>query len=271
MSQLNDPYPAPEVPPYFRTQPEILDDRSLPRTPTARESAPDDTVPFRPVIRPPGAVLMVLDDGRSEGEAIRLRSDTFTIGRTEGDLILPHDGMISRKHVAIHRRADKGRIRWVLEDLGSQNGTFVRVSDAVLAHEQVILLGSRRYVFNAAPRAAAVAVAAPETAASTQAWQAVSATDLIPSLSEVRADGSKKDPVFLTEQEVVLGRGPGCGVLLDDLMVSPRHARLFKDERGNWVIENLTSLNGTWVRVDTLTFERAGQFLIGEQRFTLRV
>ena len=130
MSTMNDPFPAPDVPSYFRTQPEILDDRTPTalRTPTAREPAADDTIPFRPVVRPQMAVLVVLDDGRTEGQTIRLRTDSFTIGRTEGDLTIPHDGMISRKHVTIHRRADKGRLRWVLEDLGSQNGTFVRVS-----------------------------------------------------------------------------------------------------------------------------------------------
>jgi pSer/pThr/pTyr-binding forkhead associated (FHA) protein len=270
VNQYPDPFPAPDVPAYFRTQPEIVDDRTnlIPRTPTAREAPQDDAIPFRPVSRPPVAVLVVQDDGRNEGQTVRLRSETFTIGRTEGDLVLPHDGMISRKHAVIHRKADRGRFKWVLEDLKSQNGTFVRVSDAILSHGQVILLGSRRYVFNAPTSAAALDTSGGD---GTKGWKAVDAADLIPSVREEKPDGSFGERIFLTEDEAVIGRGPGCHVTLTDPMVSPRHARLFKDDRGNWVIENQGSLNGTWVRVDTVTFEKAGQFLIGEQRFTLRV
>ena len=41
---------------------------------------------FRPTVRSPVAVLTVFDDGKLDGEVIRLRSPRFVIGRTEGDL-----------------------------------------------------------------------------------------------------------------------------------------------------------------------------------------
>jgi hypothetical protein len=48
------------------------------------------------------------------------------------------------------------------------------------------------------------------------------------------------------QEELLLGRHPGCGVVLGDLSVSRRHARLtFRD--GQWVLRDLDSTNGTLV------------------------
>ena len=47
-----------------------------------------------------------------------------------------------------------------------------------------------------------------------------------------------------TTDELLLGRAPGCDVLLSDPTVSRRHARLrFRD--GHWVLQDLRSTNGT--------------------------
>lgn len=44
--------------------------------------------------------------------------------------------------------------------------------------------------------------------------------------------------------ELLLGRAPGCDIVLNDPTVSRRHARLrFRD--GNWVLQDLRSTNGT--------------------------
>gem|GEM_PF-2560169 len=275
--QYDDPNQPFDGAPPRKTHPEVIDDRPMfapYRPPTAKEAPPDDTMPHRPIVRLPVAVLTVFDDGRTEGESHRLRSEVFTIGRTEGDLLLPHDGMVSRKHATITRKSDKGRVRWLLEDLSSHNGTFIRVADAILSHGQEMLLGGKRYAFHAAPRSAALAAeakGAPAGDAKTQGWQAISAQDLIPSLLEVRPDGSKGEPIYLADGELIIGRDPACQVVLHDPMVSPQHAKLHKDDRDNWILENLNSLNGTWVRVEKLSFDRTGQFLIGEQRFVLRI
>src|SRR4051794_3574998 len=47
--------------------------------------------PFRPTVRPPVPILTVFDDGKTDGEVIRVRGPKFTIGRTEGDLRFPMD------------------------------------------------------------------------------------------------------------------------------------------------------------------------------------
>jgi pSer/pThr/pTyr-binding forkhead associated (FHA) protein len=49
---------------------------------------------------------------------------------------------------------------------------------------------------------------------------------------------------FLVAGEAVIGRAPGCAILLPDDFVSARHARVFERAGRTWV-EDLGSTNGT--------------------------
>src|SRR5262245_38941904 len=95
-------------------------------------SADEGTMPFRPNHRPPMAVLRACEDGRDSGLTIHVYTEHFVIGRSEGDFVVEHDSAISSKHVEIVRRHDGARYQWFLKDLGSTNGTFIRVGKAVL-------------------------------------------------------------------------------------------------------------------------------------------
>lgn len=69
-----------------------------------------------------------------------------------------------------------------------------------------------------------------------------------PTLAIVK--GPQTGAVFeLTEQEVTLGRDPSNSVFLNDMTVSRHHARmnLANVSKGDCSIEDLGSLNGTWV------------------------
>lgn len=46
---------------------------------------------------------------------------------------------------------------------------------------------------------------------------------------------------------VTIGRAPACHIVLDSPRISRKHARLFQDPFGRWVIEDLDSRNGVWV------------------------
>lgn len=86
-----------------------------------------------------GRLLQILDDGRT-GEIRLFSGDRCQLGREHGDIVLPSDGFISGKHCAFLRQgADV-----VLQDLGSSNGTYVRVrSEAEVSNGDFLLVGNQ--------------------------------------------------------------------------------------------------------------------------------
>jgi pSer/pThr/pTyr-binding forkhead associated (FHA) protein len=258
------------VPPQVQPQPQP----SLAPTvdyPGAPQAA---AVPFRPTRRPPMALLYILDDGREDGEIIRLRNNTLVIGRTAGDLLIPHDGMMSGRHAELSRVNDKGRWRWLLTDLQSSNGTYVKTTRVVLKHEQDFLLGGKRYRFDSAPQGADLLSQAAQPTASEQktlGWATAKPADLVPSIVELLPQGVGQR-YFLAQPDMWIGRDPAqCSlVIADDPMVSPRHAHLTRDNAQRWTLENAGPGNGIWVRVTRIGIEGVGHFQLGEQRFVLK-
>ena len=53
-------------------------------------------------------------------------------------------------------------------------------------------------------------------------------------------------PIALSEQPVTIGRAPDSTLVLDDVYVSSRHARLFP-QQGRWLLEDMGSTNGTYL------------------------
>jgi FHA domain len=237
------------------------------------------TVGFRPVFRAPMALLTVLDDGRRDrGEAIRIRQERTVIGRVDGEVLVPHDNGVSGKHAEIVREMKDGHYHWTLRDLESRNGTFVRVSKAALQHNQHLILGGKRYRFDAAPQgteAVNTADAAGDETGATRPWQAVSPADLsklIPSLVELGAQGEGERHLLDRAENAVGGDPRQCNVVLaDDPFVSPLHARVTRDDRGRWSVTNNDSLNGVWLKVDAAPMNDDGEFQLGEQRFSLKI
>jgi pSer/pThr/pTyr-binding forkhead associated (FHA) protein len=229
---------------------------------------------FRPWLRPPMAVLTVFDDGKQEGEQIRVRGPRFVIGRVEGDLIIEHDNMISSKHVEITRQQVGGQWRWVVTDLQSTNGMFVRVLRTALQDKSEILIGKGRYRFLAPTEAIPATVDhAPveEARNSTQAWADDGSEQAIPALMEMI--GSAFGPkIMLPQSEYWIGADPRCQICRsNDPYCEARHARLFRDEKGRWQAENNKSVNGLWFRLPQVVSDSTIQFQIGEQRFKLQI
>ena len=50
--------------------------------------------------------------------------------------------------------------------------------------------------------------------------------------------------MFTVSDELTVGRGGGCGIVLDDTFVSQVHARVFRRD-GDVYVEDLGSRNGT--------------------------
>ena len=101
-------------------------DPPAPVPPAPQAPATRTAVPFRPTVRPPVAVLTVFDDGKTDGEMIRIRDHRFIIGRTEGDFCVPLDGRDLMRHLEITHQLVGGLHRWVVTDLQSTHGMFVQ-------------------------------------------------------------------------------------------------------------------------------------------------
>ena len=79
--------------------------------------------------------------GGDVGMIFRARTDSITIGREGNDVNFPEDLFISGRHASIAVSPDG---RFVITDLGSKNGTFLRVVDeAPLAHGDYVFLGQQ--------------------------------------------------------------------------------------------------------------------------------
>jgi pSer/pThr/pTyr-binding forkhead associated (FHA) protein len=64
---------------------------------------------------------------------------------------------------------------------------------------------------------------------------------------QIRAGGGREGETIPLDLDVLtIGRSPHSDLFLDDITVSRHHARVLRDEGGFWV-EDLNSLNGTYV------------------------
>ena len=83
-----------------------------------------------------GSRLIVLTPPTVAGQVFELQAET-TIGRASDCAIVIDDARVSKVHARLFRHDD----RWMVEDLGSTNGTLV--NDHVLDHPENVGPGDR--------------------------------------------------------------------------------------------------------------------------------
>ncbi|MHC5540853.1 FHA domain-containing protein [Singulisphaera rosea] len=229
---------------------------------------------FRPTARPPMPILTVYDDGKLDGEVIRIRDRRFVIGRTEGDLRIPIDGRISSRHVEITLQTVAGVHRWVVTDLQSLHGMFVRVSRTVIADKAEFLVGNGRYRFDAPPSVSDATVdqlGDGSFSGQTHGWNEGTNPLRTSALTEVIGNeiGNR---LLLVKPEYWIGSDPSCPVVrTDDPFCEPRHVRLSRNAKGVWNAEHNRTQNGLWLRLSQIVVDKVIQFQIGEQRFRLKI
>ena len=96
--------------------------------------------------------LTVIIGREVTGAAFPLLGESFTLGRERGEINFPDDGYVSGLHARVTLR--DGRV--FLADLGSSNGTFIKVNgERAVGHDSFVLLGQQLFRLNfslAAPR-----------------------------------------------------------------------------------------------------------------------
>ena len=99
--------------------------------------------------------------------------------------------------------------------------------------------------------------------------QSVSGVDALPAGSAllVVKRGPNAGSRFLLDRSTTsAGRHPDSDIFLDDVTVSRRHAELRRDERGNYVVRDAGSLNGTYLnrtRVDEASLADGDELQVG--------
>jgi ABC-type cobalamin/Fe3+-siderophores transport system ATPase subunit len=195
---------------------------------------------------------------RHAGGSVRVPAGRpFVIGRgPDADLDLPHP-RVSRRHAVVEHTADG----WTLTD-SSSNGTFLdddRITVLRVDRPVAVRLGwgSGSTTVELLP--------APGPPAGPH--------DFAPQEPAVRTPSARDTTVHIvTSSRLTIGRLPDNDVVVDDLLVSRRHAVLERRPDGGWDLVDLGSGNGTFV--NGVRTQRAGVTpadVIGVGRALLRL
>ncbi len=212
-----------------------------------------------------GAQLVIIQRDGSDGGVYPISGDRVDIGGREGDIVLREDPYLSPRHARIERRGDN----FVLLDLGSTNGIYVRLRERepeTLADGDMILIGQQVLRFEISSEAER------QVGPATQHGVMVFGTPEQPRLgrlTQYTTEGLARDVYYLHRTETVLGRETADLTFSDDPFLSRRHAAVVlhaSDRR--FVLRDLGSSNGTALRCRS---ERAlspgDQFRLGRHLF----
>jgi pSer/pThr/pTyr-binding forkhead associated (FHA) protein len=147
-------------------------------------------------------------DGNGRDASVDIAAEGAFLGRGADCAVRTDDAMVSRKNCKISFAGG----RWIVEDLGSSNGTFVnevRVQKQPLNHADVVRCGTLQVRFVetadavAQPAAPAVASARPRTMSIPAQDGAGGSVQVDPALQQAFAGGGALNPAALMQQKDV--------------------------------------------------------------------
>jgi pSer/pThr/pTyr-binding forkhead associated (FHA) protein len=182
------------------------------------------------------------------------------LGREEADLSFPTDKRLSSQHARFTQLGDA----LYVEDLESETGIFLRLlKPHPLQPGDILLLGRQLFRFET-PTTPGPAVLAQETSV-LGAPPAQSLLGLAAELILLSEDQPQPRRFPLTPPEISIGRSGVTYSFPDDRYLSSSHARIVVRE-GGFVLEDLKSTNGSFLRIRKRVLVRDGDtLLIGEQ------
>lgn len=204
----------------------------------------------------------ILRDG-STGATYPLTAEQTDIGREEGNILLPDDPYICPRHARVIRREG----RFLLRDLGSVNGIFLRISgSADLKNRDAFLVGQELLIFEL------VEDGEGGLGPAVQHGTLVFGAPEVPRLARLglwTTEGVPRDVYTLHRQETILGREVGDIVFPEDAFMSRRHAAVTCDlQTRHFTLRDLDSSNGTYLRFRGEREVRFGdRFRIGQHLF----
>lgn len=224
---------------------------------------------LRPVRRSCYPQLIIRDDGGSgSGEVIRLRTGSLAIGRSEGDLTFPSESLMSAQHCRFRMIQQSARqVGWVIEDLQSRHGTYLRCAEVLLSPGMEFILGGTRFrllgtnvpvEFSSNPATSFYFSNSVETSAEQRLEVCSFAVDQTTSY------------ISLNQKVIEIGRLTHPN-LATDPFIEPIHIKLEKVSNGCWKATDCKSLNGLWVRIVSAQLQHGSQVAAGEQQFVFQL
>lgn len=196
---------------------------------------------------------LILRSDAGERE-VALGSDKVVIGRDPSAGLVIQDTKSSRKHCEVRKEAGG----WLVEDLGSSNGTQLnggRVEKRLLRGGDVITIGRTEIVFT---------LDAGESDSSTAIEADTDDFVLIPE------DGSA--PPVPIVGVISIGRAPGNSLVIGDTKASGKHCEVFVKD-GVGMLRDLQSTNGTRVdgqKVTETPLRQGARIAIGQTTFLFK-
>lgn len=248
------PRPAPPLAPPAGSRPRVV-------------PAPSPKAP----IQRPTRLVVVVEDG-SDGKAFELKGPVVAIGRTEGDIVLFDDPYVSPRHARLVERDGK----WLVQDLHSTNGIYVRLRGRkTLESGDLILLGSQVLQFQLVSDEERQL--GPANQHGTRVFGSKPMTRLA-RLDQRTVTGLVGDIHYVVREETILGRETGDIVFTADAFLSRRHAAIRRESSSSngasangasrFHIEDLDSSNGTYVAIARETaLEHGDRIRIGQHLF----
>jgi len=237
----------------------VPDDQVLSSAPTsAPRSAPAAAAPRQRSATRHAAYLDVETPGQP-ARRVNLEGPRFLIGGERADLSI-HDRFVSRWHAQLCREDGA----WVLEDLGSYNGVYLRIADEfVMEDGDEILVGSQRLAFRTGwdsqpsrPHASVPTLGAPRLPTA-------------PRLVEYVEDGHIRGIYPIVDSMLIGRRDADLNYPHDEILSSP-HAS-FERRDGQFYLRDLISEFGTFIRIRGAVELIDGDcFCVGRTRLQVR-
>jgi pSer/pThr/pTyr-binding forkhead associated (FHA) protein len=258
-------------------------------------AAPTPLVSTASMVEATAARLVVIARDGTEGPSFPL-GEVTDIGRAEGQIVVADDRHLSPRHARITFRGGV----FLLSDLGSTNGLFVRIpfspaaplrpqvasvdraarskeadaehpledQDLFLVGQQVLrfeVVNDTEQGFRVAFDNGTLLFGTPVTARHAR-------------LIQVGVEGGARDVYYLRKAETIIGRESGDIVFTDDPFLSRRHATVRMHGGGTgsdgarasrrFVLADLGSSNGTFLQTrGEVVLKPGDQFRVGQQLF----
>ena len=198
-------------------------------------------------------LLRPLSNNMAESRLIAISDRGLSIGRSEADVCLAEDPYLSPRHLQFTVQHDT----LFAEDLGSANGSWVRVRSQIeLKPGDLFRVAHQLFRLELVPARGG----ARELADGTRRFGADRDASLL-CLQQLGDDGQPRNCYHLVEQGARIGRHIADIVFTDDTFMSGTHAVVLpRGERA--VLRDLSSRNGTWVRLAGRQHVGAGDALM---------